>query len=134
MKKLFLLLSFIPLVLTGCNSQEKEKATDSPKETVQLTAKNFSTYVAINSSSTSVGNDSKVRYYTYFIGADYCKFIDCKVSYIYRHATTPSSDSNEQTTISLSISGDGEAAFFLTGGLYYYCEVVSASGTVLVYR
>ena len=134
MRKTIFLLPLLCVALVSCNPKTEDKVTDTPKETVQLTAKNFSTYVAMNSNSTSVGNDTYVRYYTYFIGADYCKFVDCKVSYVYRHAQNPDTNSDGAATINLSISGDGEAGFFLTRGLYYYCDVVSASGTVLVYR
>ena len=44
------------MALTGCNSNSQSasdnKVSDTPKETVTLSASNFSTYVACNSSVT----------------------------------------------------------------------------------
>ena len=72
----------------------------------------------------------------YFIGADYCKFIDCTV--IYTYIRNSSTDAVGEQTIKLTISGDGEAwPYHVSGqssGIYYYIVVTSASGTVEIYR
>ena len=143
---------FFGLLLTGCKNDEKivqtntvnnptpslaednknENAADSPKETVSLTASNFSTYVAINSIAVLVNSATHdVAYYSYFIGADYCKFINCTVTYKYN-------GSGEASTVSLTLSGDGQADPFIvpnqTTHALYVLSVTGASGTVEVYR
>ena len=131
MKKIFL-LPLIVLMLTGCGTTSSNEEAHKENESIQLTTSNFSTYVATNSNAVSLGNDSYVRYYTYFIGADNCRFIDCQVTYYYQHATSPIADPTEET-IKLSLSGDGEANFFYVRGLYYVLVVKSVKGTVIVY-
>ena len=153
MKKIFL-LPLIVLMLTGCgqngditNSDNSESRSDvvlpsnntvedKPKERVQLTKDNFSTYVAINCNSSLISNETSsytVVYYAYFIGADYCKFVDCKVTYLYSYNGNPGAE----TTVPLTLSGDGQAnPFYATqrNNYYYTFQFVSASGTVMVYR
>ncbi len=128
MKKILLFVPMFALFLTGCGSQAGGPS-DSPKETVALTAKNFSTYVATNSSAAFNAN-GRGFYYTFFIGADHCRFIDCEVTYSYSGV-----DSSSKITVSLSISGDGEAKPFFAENMYSpsTIKIESAKGTVEVY-
>ena len=139
MKKLFL-LPFLFVVLTGCTASNSNGGTASngPIETVTLNAENFSTYVATNSISTGRDDYYSMTYYTYFIGADNCKFIDCSVTYQYVVAGNTPTGTNG-TTVPLTISGDGEAVPYsirISGTTYtpYVLHVISSSGTVEVYR
>ena len=142
MKKL-ILLAIVLLTLTGCGPTDNNAISNSEgtsgtvskqeiKNGISLTLDNFGDYVAINtiSSLADPSNDSLI-YYSYFIGADNCRFYDCTVKYIYV------SGSNEYsgTTISLTISGDGQAEpFFIrnNGRTAYKLVVTSVSGTVVV--
>ena len=132
MKKTLLILSTLLLLLTGCNPQE-DKITDSPKESVELSASNFSTYVAINTTSVFNPDYNDMCFYSYFIGADYCKFVDCKVTYKYVGANTSS-----EYTVPLTLSGDGQALAYIARnigrGQTYTLTVTSAKGTVHIYR
>lgn len=141
---MLLLLSLMLFGLTGCNSDsgnssssEDNRVVDSPKESVSLSASNFSTYVAVNSSAAILNNSyNDVIYYSYFIGADYCKFVNCFVTYTYaKNGTTNIASS---FTVPLTLSGDGQAEpFFVrdqTRFTYYSLVVTAASGTVEVYR
>lgn len=139
MKRTSILLPIILLALVGCNSNNTTSNTESnePVQTVELSSSNFSDYVAINSSASLINSDSQdVIYYSYFIGADYCKFIDCSVTYVYVHSGSGSSSS--QSTVKLTISGDGQAnPYFVykqNNHTYYYISVISVSGTVEVYK
>lgn len=146
MKKLFLLLSLPIFALSGCGkssnttnntSSADNKISNSPKESVALTVENFSTYVAINSSSTLLNNSyNDVIYYSYFVGADYCKFVNCTVTYKYKRSGTEYT--TEDYTVALSLSGDGQAdPYFVYNqgrSMYYFLIIVAASGTVEVYR
>ncbi len=126
------------MALTGCNSNKVDnRVSDTPKETVTLSKENFSTYVACNSSVTfnNTSNDY-ANYFTYFIGADYCKFINCTVTYGYAYMANEYTGTGE--TVPLTLSGDGQANPYhvrinTTAG-YYRFAVVAASGTVEVYR
>ena len=135
---------FLGLLITGCKSGEKStnnsdtssvgdnKISDSPKESVSLTKSNFSTYVAINSIAVLVNSATHdVAYYSYFIGADYCKFRNCTVTYKY-------SGPGETSTVSLTLSGDGQADPYFVANqathAFYVLSVTGASGTVEVYR
>ena len=156
MKK-FLLFPIVLLVMVGCGPKEnsmvdtsKDAQTstiilpsnntveDKPKEIVELTKDNFSTYVAVNCSSSLISNETSrytVVYYAYFIGADYCKFVNCTVTYTYVYA--PSGSAGEEITVPLTLSGDGQAdPYFaqLRDNYYYTFKFISASGTVMVYR
>ena len=144
MKKMLLLLSLMLFGLAGCNSNsgnssssEDNSVVDSPKESVSLSVSNFSTYVAVNSSAAIVNNTyNDVIYYSYFIGADYCKFVNCSVTYTYAQNGTTNITSS--FTVPLTLSGDGQAEPFLaikqTRYTYYSLVVTAASGTVEVYR
>lgn len=137
MKKLLLLLPFVTFLLTGCNPKEENKVTDTPKESIQLSASNYTNYVAIN---TFIGQPNSsyndIIYYSYFIGADYCKFVDCKITY--RYVLNGGSTQTEEATVPLTLSGDGQANPFYARGLsrgsYYSITITKASGTVQVYR
>lgn len=126
------------MALVGCNSNKVDnRVSDTPKETVTLSKENFSTYVACNSSVTfnKTSNDY-ANYFTYFIGADYCKFVNCTVTYGYAYTTSTYEGAGE--TVPLTLSGDGQANPFhvrinTTTG-YYRFVMVAASGTVEVYR
>lgn len=117
----------------------RHRVEDKPKEEVELTLSNLGTYVAINNNAVLLNNsstgDNVVVFYAYFIGADYCKFVDCTISYYY----SPSgggSNAGENTT-ALSLSGDGQATPFYTriqGNHWYYFNVSAVTGRVLVYR
>lgn len=110
---------------------------DKPKEIVELTKDNFSTYVAINCSSSLISNETSrytVVYYAYFIGADYCKFVNCTVTYSFCYS---GNNSGSEVTVPLTLSGDGQADPYyvqLRDNYYYTFKFVSASGTVMVYR
>ena len=127
-----------------CNNSGNENRTadiatnDSPKETDQLSAGNFSKYVAVNTAAAVIVNTSEsVIYHSYFIGADYCKFINCTVTYTYVAGNNePSSNSGQ--TVPLTLSGDGQAEPFHISqsnrNIYYRIVILNASGTVEVYR
>ena len=146
MKKLFLLLALPIFALSGCGkssnttnntSSADNKISNSPKESVALTVENFSTYVAINSSAALLNNSNDdVIYYSYFIGADYCKFVNCTVTYKYKRSGTEYT--TEDYTIALSFSGDGQADPYLVQdqrrSTYYFIIITGASGTIEVYR
>ncbi len=131
MKKTFLMLPVCLLSLASCGGGYE--TADSPKETVQLTAQNFSTYVAVNTTCTMFEGQNYALYYSYFIGADECKFIDCTVTYKYTGA-----NGSDAITVPLSLSGDGQAKPFsgkiVVGGSYYSLAITAAAGTVEVYR
>lgn len=137
MKKTLFLLPLVLLALTGCNSNATDnKVSDSPKQSVTLSAENFSTYVATNSSSALLNNSyNDVIYYTYFNGADYCKFVNCTVTY--KYVSNQSTEGTEET-IKLTLSGDGETNPYFARSqnryTYYHAVVTAASGTVEVYR
>ena len=139
MKKLVLLPIFL-ILLTGCSSGGVGCACSSgktePIETVTLTADNFSKYVATYSDSTGRDPNYFSIYYTHFVGADYCKFIDCTVTYEY--TLVGNQPSGNGKTISLSLSGNGETEPFTikpsNNNIAYYAYIISASGTVEVYR
>ena len=142
MKKL-VLLSALFFGLTGCNSantnqsNSANKIFDTPKESVSLTAKNFSTYVACNSTvAFNTTSYDYANYFTYFIGADYCKFVNCTVTYGYAYMDNEYSGVGE--TVSLTLSGDGQTNLFHArlnnSSAYYRFVVLNASGIVEVYR
>ena len=117
------------MALTGCNSNKVDnRVSDTPRETVTLSKENFSTYVACNSSVTFNNTSNHyANYFTYFIGADYCKFVNFTVTYGYAY----------MATVPLTLSGDGQANPYhvkLAEAGYYRFVVVAASGTVEVYR
>ena len=120
---------------TTDSSNENNKTTDSPKETVSLTVSNFSTYVAINTNAAVITNSySDTIYFSYFIGADYCKFINCSVTYKYE---VNGSSSGEKFVAHLTLSGDGQADPYIVRNhprAAYYLVVTSAYGVVEVYR
>ena len=137
MKKLLLLLPFVTFLLTGCNPKEENKVTDTPKESIQLSASNYINYVAINTSiATPNPNYADVIYYSYFIGADYCKFVDCKLTY--KYVLNGGTAESATETIALTLSGDGQANPFYARsqnrGNYYNIVITGASGTVQIYR
>lgn len=133
MKKKLFLLPILAMSLSACGSQPTQ-ADVLPKETVTLTQKNFSTYVAVNTTCTPFEGRSYALYYSYFIGADECKFIDCTVTYKY----TGTNDSEKTFTVPLSLSGDGQAIPFVggmnVGTTHCTLSVTNAKGTVEVYR
>lgn len=121
---------------TNNNSGTDNTISDSPKESVQLSAGNFSKYVAVNSNAALISNLNEcVIFYSYFIGADYCKFVNCTVTYAYLFKGT---GEGTEHTIHLSLSGDGQAEPFCTritsNYSYYALSVIGASGMVEVYR
>lgn len=139
MKKLLITLPLLALGLAGCNasanytpSNSSKTTSKSSNETVQLTLDNFSTYVATNSSSTVNTTSGYETYYTYFIGTDFCKFIDCTVSYGYAYYNNSFDGLSE--TVRLSLSGDGEAKPLhvqtRSTTMYYQFVLLSVSGTV----
>ena len=138
MKKVLLSVFVLPLLcLTGCNPKEDNKVTDTPKESVQLSTSNYTSYVAINTSiAMPNAGYNDVIYYSYFIGADYCKFVDCKLTY--KYVLSGGSAESSEETVPLTLSGDGQAnPFFaraLSRGSYYSIVITGASGTVQVYR
>lgn len=138
MKKLLILLPLTLMALTGCNSNKADnRVSDTSKETVTLSKENFSTYVACNSSVTFNNTSSDyANYFTYFIGADYCKFVNCTVTYGYAYMENEYTGTGE--TVPLTLSGDGQANPYhvriSTKAGYYRFVVVTASGTVEVYR
>lgn len=100
------------MALTGCNSNKVDnRVSDTPKETITLSKENFSIYVACNSSVT-FNNTSYhyANYFTYFIGADYCKFVNCTVTYGYAYMANEYTDTGE--TVPLTLSGDGQANLY----------------------
>lgn len=137
-KRLLVLLPLLLMTLSGCNSDKVDnRVSGTIKETITLSASNFSTYVACNSIVTfnNTSNDY-ANYFTYFIGADYCKFINCNVTYGYAQMDNEYTIGRE--TVPLSLSGDGQTnpfhARFNTATAYYRFVVIDASGTVEVYR
>ena len=153
MKKKLFLLPILMFALTACgsnntcnacNNSGNENRTvdiatnDSPRETDQLSVGNFSKYVAVNTTAAVISNTANsVIFYSYFIGADYCKFINCTVTYTYVVGNNePSSNSGQ--TVPLTLSGDGQAEPFhvslSSANVYYRIVVLNASGTVEVYR
>ena len=126
------------MALTGCNSNKADnRFSDTPKETVTLSKENFSNYVASNSSVTFNNTSSDyANYFTYFIGADYCKFVNCTVTYGYAYMENEYTGTGE--TVPLTLSGDGQANPYhvriSTKAGYYRFVVMAASGTVEVYR
>ena len=143
-KKILFVLPLMLFGIVGCNSTNNNgsssgdnKITDSPKESVTLSASNFSTYVAVNSSAAILNNSyNDVIYYSYFIGADYCKFVNCRVTYTY--AMNGGTEGTDTFTVPLTLSGDGQANPFFARNqnryTYYSLVVTGASGTVEVYR
>lgn len=128
-------------MLSGCNNNPETSSIKTTTEskasvtTVELTAGNFSDYVATNSSSSFNVNTNYTTYYTHFVGAHNCVFIGCTVTYQYVvNGNEPSEAAG--TTVSLTISGDGEANPFhvkVTSGYNYYVfRIISASGTVKI--
>ena len=126
--------------LTGCSANTNNSdnnVSNSPKESVELSGSNFSKYVAVNSTAAIINNAyNDVIYYSYFIGADYCKFVNCSVTYTY--AQNGGATGANDYTVSLSLSGDGQAdPYFVrntSAHVYYSIVIKSASGTVEVYR
>ena len=133
----FILMPF--LLLSGCGNKDDD-ISEKPKETVKLTIKNFSMYVAVNESSTCLGeagSGAYVIYYAYFKGADYCKFIDCVVSYQFVNSSSP--ETYVEGTAKLNLSGDGQAdpyhpATSVSKNYFYTLSIINVQGTVLVYR
>ena len=157
MKKLLFLLPLILVGLTGCGTKAKDSinnkdinsteevvpnsnkssidssGSDGPIETVELSAENFSTYVASNTTASFNVNNNSVLYFTHFIGADYCKFINCTVTYTYITKGAAVPDSGE--TVPLTLSGDGQAyTQNARANAILVLAVVAASGTIEVYR
>ena len=126
MKRIAILLPLIVASLTGCGS--------SGSQTIELTKDNFSTYVATNS-MVAYNNMTYdyATYFTHFIGANGCSFIDCTVTYRYVTGSVETNDASD-TTVPLSLSGDGEAKPFmvrLTSTVRMYSfYLVSVSGKV----
>ena len=125
------------MALTGCNSNKVDnRVSDTPRETVTLRKENFSTYVACNSSVTFNNTSNHyANYFTYFIDADYCKFVNCTVTYGYAYMANEYTGTGE--TVPLTLSGDRQANPYhvkLAAAGYYRFVVVAASGTVEVYR
>lgn len=136
MKKLLFLLPITLLTLSACNNN---KVSNSPQSEVELTSENVLTYVAKTLSSNTLrdgGTNSDVVYYCHFTGAEYCKFVDCVISYEYK--TINDGSQREAGSCSLTLSGDGEASPFYayqkSKGTAFTCNIVGASGKVLVYR
>ncbi len=140
MKKI-VLLPLLLFALTACNSGSSNctciGGSSEPKETVSLTKDNFSKYVTTNSTCSYHSNNDYANYYTYFVGAKCCKFISCEVTYVYTYQGAETT-ATSGTTITLTIAGDGEALPYVArtsqNAGYYALVVISASGTVQVYR
>lgn len=127
MNNKFLLMPLIMLSLGGC------KTNGGIKETVALSAKNVETFVAVNTTSslTQYAYDDVV-FYSYFIGAEKCRFINCSVSYYYIYGANKS----EIFTVELTLSGCGQAIPYVVRNLprnaTYVLKFSSANGTVEV--
>lgn len=105
------------MALTRCNSNKVDnRVSDTPKETVTLSKENFSTYVACNSSVT-FNNTSYdyANYFTYFIGADYCKFINCTVTYGYAYMANEYTGTGETVPLTFIFFPFKVFAAFLLG-------------------
>ena len=138
MKKFLIIL---PILLLCCNCKTSNNSSlqnisNDLKESVVLTTKNFSTYISTNS-SVSWNNESNdyATYFTYFIGVDGCKYIDCTITYGYAYMNEEYK--GEGNTVSLSLSGNGEAKpFHIRLGSthsYYTFVLLNVSGIVEVY-
>ena len=129
-------------VVVSSNEEESispHRIENEPKEEVELTLSNLGKYVAINNNAVLLNNSSTgnnvVVFYAYFIGADYCKFINCTISYYY--SPSGGGPNGGENTTGLSLSGDGQANPFYTiidGNHWYSFNVSAVTGTVLVYR
>lgn len=141
MKKVLFLLPLLALGLVGCKNQPCTCSTqggvsNGPLQTVSLSKNNFSTYVATNTTmSFDTNHVGYAHYHTNFIGAGYCKFINCSVTYAYIMNGSTSTSGNE---VPLTLSGDGETKECIcrinNAGVSYDIYIVSAKGTVEVYR
>ncbi len=141
MKKLFL-LPLIMFALIGCGQEKESIYSGSGEQAAQTTSQNikggitlsldnFSTYVAINSTIVVLSESSSSRaYYSYFIGADDCRFYDCSVTYEYKN--TSGEASSGAITVPLSLSGDGQTNVFTARNGLYEIKIVSAAGTVKI--
>ena len=134
MKKFTLLLPLLTIALASCSG---DKVSDSPKESVKLSEKNYTSYIAINTTfAMPNAGYADVIYYSYFIGADYCKFVDCTISY--KYIINSGAAESAMETVPLTLSGDGQANPFYARlnnrGNYYRIVITGASGTVQVYR
>ena len=148
MKKCLLFIPFMLLGLSGCNpknsdsvnpsngnTQATNQSAQTTKGKVQLSAENYTTYIAINTSiALPNAGYSDVIYYSYFIGSSYCKFIDCKLTY--KYVLNGGSNESSPVTVPLTLSGDGQAEPFyaraLNRGNYYAIVITGASGTVQI--
>lgn len=139
MKKI-VLLPLLLFVLTACNSGSSNctciGGSSEPKETVSLTKENFSKYVGTYSSSSVYDAVHSVTYYTHFVGASDCKFIDCSVTYNYTFSTGVTAIND--TTVQLTLSGDGETVPFAVqpgsnNGVLTF-KLISVNGTIEVYK
>ena len=136
MKRSLLLLPICLVLLSGCN---QDKISNKPKYEVDLSASNVYSYVSKQQSSTLIrdaGTYSDMIYYCHFVGADYCKFVDCEL--YYEFWARKDNSIGERGSIHLTLSGDGDAWPFYVyqqnKTVYYECRITGASGTVLVYR
>ena len=134
MKKFALLLPLLTIALVSCGG---DRVSDSPKESVKLSEKNYSTYVAINTSfAMPNAGYADIIYFSYFIGADYCKFVDCTITY--KYVINSGSVESPEETVPLTLSGDGQAnpyyARLNNRGYFFNIVITGASGTVQVYR
>ncbi len=130
-----LLLLFLPmLLLTGCNKTSSGVIPTKERETVALTADNYSKYIAVYTQSDTYYDGKTYTLYRYQLeGSSLCKFIDCKLTYSFANASGTLPDYLTTYEMDLTISGCGESIeLSVRQGYngYMYFAVVSASGTV----
>lgn len=147
MKKYFIFFSLILLGLTCCNGKENgpidstagsvqstTASTQPIKGKVELTADNYVNYIAINTNMVIINSSYDTMYYSYFIGSNHCKFIDCKLTY--KYVSNSGSAESSTGTIPLTLSGDGQAnPFYVRSpnrGVYYSIVIITATGTVQI--
>lgn len=148
MKKITLFALLVLLALTGCkptndnkavkssdgNSQSVTTSSQPIKGKVELTADNYVNYIAINTNMVIINSSYDTMYYSYFIGSNHCKFVDCKLTYEY--VSNSGSAGSSAVTIPLTLSGDGQAnPFYIRSpnrGVYYSIVITKASGTVQI--
>ena len=137
MKKKLLLLFLPILLLTGCNNSSGGALPEKDRETVTLTANNYSKYIAVFTITDSygAGNYSYSIYRYQFVGSTICKFNDCSITYCFTKDN--GAEQEAQYTTHLTISGYGETeqvdfAHANTDYTYYHLKIKAVNGTVEV--
>ena len=136
MKKFWLLTTLLigGLLLTGCNNSSGGALPEKDRETVMLTADNYSKYIAVyTTTDTYYSGASYSIYHYYLVGSSLCKFIDCKITYGFSNDSGEFEGGHTPYEINLTISGCGESTEVskrVGYGGYYHFSVISASGSV----